>query len=241
MKTYVIGNLKGGTGKTTSAANLAYSFSTFGKKVLAVDLDPQSNLTSFFTKVNQSGFTVRNVLADPGHSRKAVYRSKFPEIDIIKGDTGLQEKDVKDVTVLSEALHLISDQYDICIIDTRPAFENITQSALYAADYLITPVCLDNFCRDNLALVEDEINQLVEPIEWKIFANKVQARRRSQRNTYRDLLEKHDYPFMETCISYSAVVENALEYRKPVIKHRAKNQTAKDFLDLTQELLDMEG
>lgn len=50
MKTYVVGNLKGGVGKTTSVVNLAYSLSVLGQNILVVDADPQANTTPFFTK-----------------------------------------------------------------------------------------------------------------------------------------------------------------------------------------------
>lgn len=55
MKTYTIGNLKGGVGKSTTTVNLAYEFSRIGKRVLVVDLDPQCNTTRFFAKVNAQG------------------------------------------------------------------------------------------------------------------------------------------------------------------------------------------
>ena len=136
------------------------------------------------------------------------------------------------------AMMQIQDRYDVCIMDTRPAMELITTSALYAADVLITPVCLDKFCRDNLLLVEDKYHHLQEQgvgVEWKIFANKVENKR-AQRHTYIDMVERHCWPFMETCISKGAVVENALEYYKPVMKHRSKSQVALDFMDLAMEL-----
>ena len=53
MKVYVIGNLKGGVGKTTTTVNLAYTYAEMGGRTLVIDLDPQCNCTRFFAKVNE--------------------------------------------------------------------------------------------------------------------------------------------------------------------------------------------
>lgn len=53
MKVYVVANLKGGVGKTTTTVNVAYTFSEMGGRVLVIDLDPQCNCTRFFAKVNE--------------------------------------------------------------------------------------------------------------------------------------------------------------------------------------------
>lgn len=238
MKCYVIGNLKGGVGKTTTAVNLAYSMSRLGQRVLLVDMDPQTNLTPFFAKVNGNGHNIKTVLQHPHTVKSAIYRTRYRGIDIIKGNTGLLERDAANIENLSKALSLVKEKYDICIIDTRPAIEQITTSALAAADVLLTPVCLDKFCRDNLLLVEEKYHDLLEDypeIQWKIFANKVENKR-TQRNTYLDMVEKHCWDIMETCISKGAVVENALEHYKPVMKHRSHSQVAMDFMDLATEL-----
>ena len=189
MKRFVIGNLKGGVGKTTTAVNLAYSMAKLGKKVLVLDADPQTNLTPFFIKVNANGHTIKTVLQHPNLVRSAIYRTRYANIDIIKGSTDLVENDAYDTNALLKALMQIQDRYDVCIMDTRPAMELITTSALYAADVLITPVCLDKFCRDNLLLVEDKYHHLQEQgvgVEWKIFANKVENKR-AQKHTYIDI------------------------------------------------------
>ena len=63
---------------------------------------------------------------------------------------------------------------------------------------------------------------------WKIFANKVDSGRKAQRKIFEDLVTKHDYPMLETCVSRSAVVDNALELYKPVQKHRSSSAAAAD-------------
>ena len=243
MKTIVVGNLKGGTGKTTSVANLAYSLQVLGKRVLVIDADPQTNLTPFFTKTVRNGHTLSEVLEDSKKVKRCICHSRYPEIDIIKGNSALQESDVTDGDRLENALWIVQEKYDYCIIDTRPAFERIAVSAMLAADILLTPVCLDKFCRDNLNLVDEFLSGMPEQYrpEWKIFANKVDSQRKSQRNIYKDLMEKHDYPFLETCISRSATIDNALEYYKPVKRHRAKSPVAQDYMDLAEEILALTG
>ena len=84
MKIITVGNLKGGTGKTTSTVNLAYSMSLLSRKVLVIDADPQTNLTPFFTKANQNGYTVRHLIKNEAGISRAIYRSKYKNIDIIK-------------------------------------------------------------------------------------------------------------------------------------------------------------
>lgn len=220
MKVYVIGNLKGGVGKTTTTVNLAYTYAEMGGRTLVIDLDPQCNCTRFFAKVNEYNKTIKDVLEAPEHINSAIYRTKYEDIDIIKGS--------------------IKKEYDVCLIDTRPVFDVLTKNALYAADVLLTPVKFDNFCRDNLAMVEDAYHELKEKnpeLKWKVFANMV-ANVKAQKVSSADLLGKHDYPFLQSCISRTAIVDNALSLYKPVAKHRGGSNVAQDFVDLVDELLE---
>lgn len=239
MKTIVISNLKGGVGKTTTTVNLAFSLATPRYKVLVVDLDPQANTTSFFAKVNQSGKTIKDVIVHPPGIRQAIYRSKYKNIDIIKGCTDLQESNVTNSMYLVATLAQVKDEYDYCLIDTRPAFERLTMSAIVAADLMLTPAYLDKFCRDNLALVDEELSSIrpnLAPV-WKVFATMVDTGRRAQKRIYLDLVTKHEYPFLETCVGRSADVENALDLYKPIYKHRSKSTVAADYFDLAEELV----
>ena len=110
MRAYVIVNLKGGVGKTTSAVNLGYSMAVLGKKVLLIDADPQTNLTPFFTKANPNGKTLRDVFRHPERIENIICRTKYSNIDIIKGSTNLKEADAIGQMVLTEALQLVKDK-----------------------------------------------------------------------------------------------------------------------------------
>lgn len=236
MNIITISNLKGGVGKTTSVVNLAYSFFSMGKKVLVIDLDPQCNTTGFFAKVNKSGYTIKEVFEGKIGIKRAIYRTKYRGIDVVRGNVMLSEKG--DVFHLSAALQEVAERYDICMIDTRPSFERLTVSALYAADLVLTPVKMDNFSRDNLALVEDYIEEVRESntgMGWRAFATMV-SKTKAQRKVMADLAEKHDYPFCENCITRTADIDNALVYYKPVALHKRRSAATADYMDLAEEI-----
>ena len=235
MKTIAIANLKGGVGKTTTSINLSYSLMSLGEKVLLIDLDPQCNSTRFFAKVNCTGKTVQDVLADPTAINHCIYRTKYEKIDIIRGSA---QENCPGEYQLKDAFVNLKKEYDYCIIDTRPVFDSLTKNTFHVADIMLTPIKFDNYCRDNLALVEQFVNEYAdEKMEWKICANMV-ANGKAQRETMADLIGKHDYPILDTCVSRSAVVDNALNLYKPVLKHRRLSSVAQDYLELAKELME---
>lgn len=250
MKVIVIWNLKGGVGKTTTTVNLAYALAKKGKSVLVVDTDPQANTTSFFTKT-QKRKTITNVIRDPKHIKSCIYRTKYDGIDLIAGDTELDYEDIMDQFCFLEGILKISDKYDYAIIDTRTAMEGFTDLAMEAADMILTPVNLDNFCRDNLALVEDKITQYhsinntdtLTPdavLQWRVMATRVDSRKKAQKKIQEDLISRHCYPFLGTCIRESTVVNNALLKYKPVELHCHNNAVAEDYNDLAEEIINTE-
>lgn len=230
-------NLKGGVGKTTTTINLAYELAGRGGRILVIDLDPQVNTTPIFVKANEFGHTVLDVLEEPEKAEKAIRRTRYKCIDIIKGSSSLWEGYQMDS--LSRALKDIRYCYDAVLIDCQPSCGSLTRNALCAADIVLTPVVLDRFCLDNLHTVgnilsdiEDEKNGI---FKWLIFANKVKNIR-SQKRIYTDIMERCDYPFLDTCISERAAVPNALALRKPLAKHSKNDSATTDFRALSQEI-----
>ena len=69
--------------------------------------------------------TIRDVICNPAKINRAIYRSRYPRIDIVRGITGLKEGDVPDDRRLEEALQYLNEKYDICLIDTRPLLKQL--------------------------------------------------------------------------------------------------------------------
>lgn len=230
-------NLKGGVGKTTSTINLAYELGAMGHKVLIVDLDPQINTTPIFTKANENGVTIANVMHEPEKARSAVRRTKYKNIDIIKGSSALTEGYNEDS--LLKALMSVRQEYDLVVIDCQPSCGSLTRNALYAADIILTPAVLDRFCLDNLRTASDILTDVESEkggaSKWIVFANRIKNIK-SQMAIYEDIMRKCDYPFLNACVRECAAVPNALAQRKPVLRHVKRSPAAIDFSALAEEV-----
>ena len=137
---YTITNQKGGVGKTVTAAALTIGLYNKGKKVLAIDLDAQCNLTDALE--GQRSASLLNVLIEGADIKEAIQHTKAA--DLIASSKALVGIDKALDTIgkenkLKEALEPIRSQYDYIIIDTPPAINVLTVNALAAADRVIIP------------------------------------------------------------------------------------------------------
>lgn len=245
MKIITVWNLKGGTGKTTTAFNLAANMSN-ENRILLLDLDMQANLTSFFDADTKKYKTNRPDIAellnnDSVAINKGIYHSRFENIEYIKGSNDVMTLHLEDISVLGSRLSEVSTEYDICIIDCHPDASVLSENALAIADLVLIPINLDGFSRDNLNLVIKEIIALEArcgEINFKILVNKLKNLR-SQRLVYKDLAENHDYPMLETSVSEYSGIQSALLRHKPLYMHRSKSLVNEDYTDLANEVADI--
>lgn len=171
MKKVSIFNIKGGVAKTTSTANLGACLSQENKKVLLVDLDPQSNLTKLFKAYSMDDLTVSDVLLDKDLDiHKVIKKTDFENIEIIPSNVALafaEKKILLDVNRsqqnrLAKALSTINNEYDYCLIDCPPSLNMITVNALCASDEVFVPIKIDKFALDGLEYLLDSIEEIKE-------------------------------------------------------------------------------
>lgn len=256
MKTIVTWNMKGGTGKTTVAMNLAYGLAEKGSSVLCIDLDGQCNLTSFFEpsfrkgqKPNIAEIIEANIsfLSQNAQYQKlssGICQTRYPQLDVIKGSESTQALEDDSVKVLEQLLITLNRVYDYAVIDCHPDFGWGTQNALAASDLIIVPILLDGFSRDNLNLVIHNLldleNRIGRDLQFQILANRVRNLK-SQQKMYEDITMRHDYPLLDSCITDSAVVGSSLVLKNPVVCHRSKSIPAKDYTELVDEVCSILG
>jgi chromosome partitioning protein len=166
-KMIAVVNQKGGTGKTTTVANLAVAFAGRGKRVLAVDVDPQASLTFYF-----------------GHDERALeaeMRTLFWALvgttaaaDIVLGDNpallpasiALAKADVELMAepgsswVLKESLAPLRDRFDLVLIDCPPTLTLLTVNALAAADSVLIPVKTDLLSTLGISQLMDTVQKV---------------------------------------------------------------------------------
>ena len=148
-KIYMIGAMKGGVGKSVSVFNLAYSLKNRGKKVLAVDFDPQSNLTTCFgaEEVDVAiGDLMMDVIEEENLPEREEYIWERNGVDFIPASIGLSAVEAKlrlemgTEKMLSAILEQLREDYDYILIDTCPSLGALTINAMAAADEVIVTV-----------------------------------------------------------------------------------------------------
>ena len=161
MKIITVAIQKGGTGKTTTAAALAQAAAYKGRKVLAIDLDPQGNLSfALGAQTAAETGTAYNLLM--GLPAAQLIQTTAQGLDIIPTDRDLAAitSGTGSARRLRQALEPIKDNYDLIIIDTPPTAGELQYNALMAADGLIIPLEADAFNLQSLYQMTDTARQI---------------------------------------------------------------------------------
>lgn len=163
-------NQKGGVGKTTTSINLSAALGKLGKKVLLIDMDPQSNATTGLgLNANDFKCDIYELITGKCETKKAIKKTKFENLSIIPSTINLAGVDVEFVKRMLEdkefmqnaqlklKIDEIKDDYDYIIIDCQPSLGLGTMNALVASDSVIIPVQCEFFALEGITQLLNSI------------------------------------------------------------------------------------
>ena len=231
---------KGGTGKTTLTRSLADAFGRVGLDVVAVDADPQGNLSDYYDADPDAQPTLGEVLAGQAKAADAVHGEVIPaNLGLAEAELVLAGKIGREMT-LRNALRDVKRRYDVVLIDCPPTLGLLTVNALVAATHAILSTEPKYFSLQGVeqamevfALARESLNPELELLG--VVLNIATMRTRHARQTLEALRERFGDAVCRSVIRQSIAYAESAERAIPILDYRPDRGA--DYLSLASELL----
>ena len=255
-KTKVIcfANNKGGSGKSTTCANVGYGLTQLGNKVLLIDGDMQLNLSlSLFDEDKVLAFAQSDKNLYEGIRKQAdltdyIVKSDFENLDLIPSSTLMSSIEYELFTkwqreyILKKGISKIveNELYDYILIDAPPTLGGWVMNILCASDYVILPVEASPwglFGLGNMFEFLDSVEEIAPDLKLGgIVITKVDTRKNYFKQTLETLKELDDVKVFDTYIRVDSGIEWSQDNNAPVIAYKKSSRSAKEYMELTKEI-----
>ncbi len=242
-------NQKGGVGKTTTTISLGASLAEYGRRVLAIDFDPQGALSAGLGVESHDTTTIYDLLLGrEKDTRAAIQRTSVPGFDVIPANIDLSAAEVHLINevareqILARVLRPVLDDYDVVLIDCQPSLGLLTVNALTAAHGVLIPLECEYFALRGVALLVETIDKVRDRLNPAITLDGIIATMYDPRTLHsREVLERVVEAFgdrvFETVIGRTVKFPDASVAGTPITTYAPDHPAAKAYRQLARELV----
>ncbi|MBE8221116.1 MAG: ParA family protein [Bdellovibrionales bacterium] len=240
-------NQKGGVGKTTTTVNLGAALSSFNKKVLIIDLDPQGNASSGLGVKNYDNANLYHALIGEKSISSVTRQTNLSQLFIVPSNSGLvgvepflyQQKNKE--LFLKKSLSSVSEEYDYILIDCPPSLGLLTLNAFTASNYFMVPLQCEYYALEGLSqllntagIIKSNFNPNLALLG--IVLTMFDTRNNLSHQVVRDVKQHFSNKVFNSIITRNVRLSEAPSYGKSIIEYAPQSIGAERYISLAKEV-----